>query len=353
VRGEQYDPLVIIPSVLITPDNALKISVGSQRELRGELQLTAKKKDIRVKMITGHDLRFGRPDSVVRFTPSGVELAEKNETVGVSYSLKPGSTGLFEFYARPVSNGHVSSGQLNEIRYDHIPGIVYFEPAAVEVRKIDVATHHRRIGYIPGAGDKVPEALEQMGFEVTLLTEKEMKSDLDKFDAIITGVRAYNTNEWMNRYYEKLKKYVHEGGNLIVQYNTSNQIGPVRARIGPYPFNISRNRVTDETAPVTILKPEHPVFNYPNKITNADFEGWIQERSIYHATGWDSTKFETLLSMNDPGERADAGSLIVARHGKGVFTYTGIVFFRQLPAGVPGAYRLLANLIALNRKKGF
>jgi hypothetical protein len=123
--------------------------------------------------------------------------------------------------------------------------------------------------------------------------------------------------------------------------------------MGPYDFTISRNRVTDENATVTFLKPEHPVLNFPNKINQDDFKGWIQERSIYHAVQWDSTKFETVIAMNDPGEKPEEGSLIIAKYGKGVFVYTGIVFFRELPAGVPGAYRLLANIIALNRKKAF
>lgn len=147
-------------------------------------------------------------------------------------------------------------------------------------------------------------------------------------------------------------KYVSDGGNLIVQYNTSNQIGPVRSKIGPFEFNITRTRVTDENAAVTFLKPEHPVFNFPNKLTGDDFKDWRQERSIYHGSDT-SGKFEKLISMADPGEKSDDGSLLVAKYGKGYFTYTGIVFFRQLPAGVPGAYRLLANLIALNKKKGF
>ena len=244
--------------------------------------------------------------------------------------------------------------ELHEIKYDHIQYINYFTSAKVSNKKLDLKTYHKRIGYIVGAGDKVPAALEQMGFEVILLTDKELsRNNLAQYDAIITGVRAYNTNEWMNKHFDKLMRYVNDGGNLIVQYNTSNQIGPVRAKIGPYPFNISRTRVTDERAPVKILNPAHPVFNFPNKITDADFEGWIQERSIYHATAWDTTKFEAMLSMNDPGEKADARSLIISKHGKGYFTYTGLVFFRELPAGVPGAYRLMANLIALNRKKAF
>jgi hypothetical protein len=146
--------------------------------------------------------------------------------------------------------------------------------------------------------------------------------------------------------------YVKNGGNLIVQYNTSNQIGPVKAKIGPYDFAISRTRVTDENATVNFLKREHPALNFPNKLTGDDFRGWVQERSIYHAGERDKA-FESILSMNDAGEKSDDGSLIIAKYGKGFFTYTGLVFFRQLPAGVPGAYRLLANLIALNNKKTF
>ena len=175
---------------------------------------------------------------------------------------------------------------------------------------------------------------------------------LGQFDAIITGVRAYNTHAWLNSHYEKLMKYVEEGGNLIVQYNTSSNVGPVRAKIGPYPFDISRNRVTEENAPVKFVDPAHPVLNYPNKITAADFDNWIQERSVYHA-GKRDEKYKSILSMGDTGEPADEGSLLIARYGKGYFTYTGLVFFRELPAMVPGAYRLLANIISLNEKKAF
>jgi hypothetical protein len=223
----------------------------------------------------------------------------------------------------------------------------------VNILNLDLKTLGKKIGYIVGAGDKLPEALEQMGYEVTLLGDKELiRNHLSQFDAIITGIRAYNTNEWMNNHYEKLMQYVADGGNLIVQYNTSSNIGPVRAKIGPYNFNINRNRVTDENAAVTFLKPEHAVLNFPNKITQEDFKGWVQERSIYHAGGVDA-KFEKILGMSDKGENSDDGSLVIAQHGKGYFTYTGLVFFRELPAGVPGAYRLLANLIALNNKKTF
>jgi hypothetical protein len=242
---------------------------------------------------------------------------------------------------------------LQGIDYDHIPSIKYFYPDGIRMLNIDLRTAGKRIGYITGAGDKVPEALEQMGYEVTLLSEKELeRNNLMQFDAIISGVRAYNTNAWLNRYHEKLMQYVSQGGNLIVQYNTSNNIGPVRAKIGPFDFNISRNRITDENSPVSFIDPSHEVLNFPNRITQDDFKNWVQERSIYHASNLDSN-FKRILRMNDPGEAPDEGSLVIAKYGKGYFTYTGLVFFRELPAGIPGAYRLLANLIALNQKKAF
>lgn len=232
------------------------------------------------------------------------------------------------------------------INYDHIPSIVYQKEATTKSVYADIKIHGRLLGYIPGAGDKVPQALEVMGYKVVLLTENEIRSgNLNQFDAIVAGVRAYNTNEWMNNVYDALMQYVKEGGILLAQYNTSNQIGPVKAKMAPYPFTISRNRVTDEEAVVNFLLPNHPALNYPNKITQKDFEGWTQERSIYNAEKIDSN-YQHILSMKDPGEAEQEGSLIIANYGKGQFIYTGLVFFRELPAGVPGAYRLFANLIA-------
>jgi len=171
-------------------------------------------------------------------------------------------------------------------------------------------------------------------------------AELSQFDAIITGVRAYNTNEKLQLYYKKLMAYVKNGGNLIVQYNTNNRISSVPQNIGPYPFTITRERVTDENAAVTFTQANHPAFNFPNKITNADFDNWVQERGIYFAT--DSAKnYQQILSMKDPNEKPNEGSLLLAPFGKGNFVYTGLAFFRQLPAGIPGAYRLFANLISL------
>lgn len=235
---------------------------------------------------------------------------------------------------------------LTKIKYDHIPDIFYNYYDRITVLKMDLKIVGKTIGYIPGAGDKVPQALEQMGYKVVMLKPSDFTlNNLKQFDAIVAGVRAYNINDWMNNAYDALMQYVKAGGVLLSQYNTSNQIGPVRARIAPYPFTISRNRVTDENAVVNFLLPAHPALNYPNKITAKDFEGWIQERSIYNAEKADPA-YQRVLSMKDAGEEDQDGSLIVANYGKGRFVYTGLVFFRELPAGVAGAYRLFANLIA-------
>jgi LmbE family N-acetylglucosaminyl deacetylase len=346
VKGELYQPFYVIQPLSIITDPAsliavngkapvVKVEVESFRPLGGSFSLQE-----------GQGAASGLPS-----LPSSLPAGRRQE---LSFTdprnfARPAQAKLSFLTA----NGLRLSNGFRVIRHDHIPDQLVPASSEYTVKPVDLKIYHRRIGYITGAGDKVPEALEQMGYEVTLLTDKELtRNNLKQYDAIISGVRAYNTNDWLNNHYEKLMAYVEEGGNLIVQYNTSNQIGPVRAKIGPYPFTITRNRITDENASPTFLVPDHPVFQFPNKITEADFGGWVQERSIYHAAGMDP-KFVPLLQFNDPGEGPDKGSLIVAPHGKGYFTYTGLVFFRQLPAGVPGAYRLLANLIALNRKKEF
>ncbi len=239
---------------------------------------------------------------------------------------------------------------LVSINYDHIPPIHYYYQDNAKILNLDLKTAGRKVGYIDGAGDKVAYALEQMGYEVSILKEKDLfTANLTQFDAIITGIRAYNVHDFLKTKYDVLMEYVKNGGNLIVQYNTNNNLSALKGEgISPYPFNITRNRVTDENAKVNFLLPDHPVLNYPNKITEKDFEGWIQERGIYFADQADAA-FQSPLSMADPNEQDQKGSLIIANYGKGKFVYTGLVFFRELPAGVPGAYRLMANIIALNK----
>ncbi|HEY5773700.1 MAG TPA: PIG-L family deacetylase, partial [Chitinophagaceae bacterium] len=353
VRGELYWPLVVVPPVLITPSEDLKIIMKGNDKANGAVSIKGLKRNFTGKVVAFSESDM-KPVTNFSFSTQRIRVNAKGQSMGFDYNgndIKTSSNILFGV-TDTFGNNLIKSDK-REIKHDHIPAINYFHDADVALKVVNVETYGKKIGYIVGAGDKVPEALEQMGFEVNRLNQKELsKNPLDKFDAIIVGVRAYNTLDWLGNYYEKLMKYVENGGNLIVQYNTSNFISNVRSKMGPYDFSISRNRVTDENAAVTFLKPEHPALNFPNKINQDDFKGWIQERSIYDAI--DTTgKFEKILAMNDPGEKPDDGSLLIAKYGRGYFTYTGLVFFRELPAGVPGAYRLLANLIALNRKKAF
>jgi len=353
VRGELYWPLVVAPPVLVTPSEDLKIIMNGNDKTNGTVSIKGLKRNFTGKMVAFSESDM-KPLTNFSFSTQKVRVNSKGQSLSYDFNgnaIKTSSNVLFGV-TDTLGNNLIKSDK-HEIKYDHIPTINYFHDADVALKVVNVETYGKKIGYIVGAGDKVPEALEQMGFEVNRLNLKEIsKNPLDKFDAIIVGVRAYNTLDWLPNYYDKLMKYVENGGNLIVQYNTANFISSVRSKIGPYDFTISRNRVTDENATVTFLKPEHPALNFPNKINQDDFKGWIQERSIYD--GVDTTgKFEKILAMNDPGEKPDDGSLLIAKYGRGYFTYTGLVFFRELPAGVPGAYRLLANLIALNRKKAF
>ena len=219
--------------------------------------------------------------------------------------------------------------------------------ARSKIVSADIKLGGLNVGYIPGAGDDVAECLIQIGYNVTILNDEMLsKIDLKSFDAIVTGIRAYNTNDWMQNHNEKLLEYVKQGGNFVVQYNTNNRIGPLIAKISPYPFNISRERVTDENAEVRFIDASQSALNFPNKINQDDFKGWKQERGIYFASDLDPA-YQKILSMNDPGEKANDGSLIVAKYGKGNFVYSGLVFFRELPAGIPGGYRLFANLLGL------
>jgi hypothetical protein len=219
-----------------------------------------------------------------------------------------------------------------------------FPPAQAKLLDVNLKIAGKRIGYIEGAGDLVPEALRQVGYDVHDLTEKEiMNGDLSSYDAIITGVRAYNVNPRLAIEQPKLLEYVKSGGTLLVQYNNSN--GLVTNQIGPYPFKVVNERVTDENAKITTLDPANPILNYPNKITDEDFNGWTQERGLYFVKDIDP-KYQQPLQMGDPGEAPKNGGLITTDYGEGHFVYTSMAFFRQLPAGVPGAYKLFINLLS-------
>lgn len=355
VKGEQYQPLVVVPPATVTTDPSIVIFRKGQKQ-KAEIAI---------------DVTANKPFNNYTAKVSKRLTYDNSTQTDTNFTLQPGLQKQYLFNVDntmlrnkdqdfvqafvELRNGKEEQpAYLNRssIRYDHIPHIHYFYQDAIKVLNMDLKTVGKRIGYIEGAGDKVPVALLQMGYEVTVLKEKDITPfNLKQFDAVITGIRAYNVHDYLETKYAMLMDYVKEGGNLIVQYNTSNFISTVSSKIGPYPFAISRNRVTDENAKVDFLLPNHAVLNYPNKITEKDFEGWVQERGIYFADKPDAA-YEMPLSMADPNEKAHTGSLIIANYGKGTFVYTGLVFFRELPAGVPGAYRLLANMIALNKKKG-
>ncbi len=352
IRGELYQPVQLVdpllvssrPSLLVLrngkghPPKKILFILQANQPVHDTLRFTVFN-DGRTEILFDSLVHLQKGEKMeVPYTLSGTALAEN-----ASGYIRAEVTGRSLFRPQYFAMARIS--------YEHIPDIFYHYMDGVKLVRFDLKTAGTRIGYINGAGDKVPQALEQMGYEVTLLKEEDiLAGNLQRFDAIVTGIRAYNTNDWMANVYNALMQYVQQGGVLVTQYNTSNFISSLKSRIGPWPFSISRNRVTDENARVQILKPDHAVFNYPNRITEKDFEGWVQERSVYHAEKADSA-YQRLIRMHDAGEQPDEGSLLVADYGKGRFIYTGLVFFRQLPSGVPGAYRFWANLLAPPRKQ--
>jgi len=344
VQGELNEPLTILPDLTAQMNPQLIVfSAAEEKSFEATFKNQSKRHMV--------------PDCSLSNTEK-LQVRKGNlwHNGSLGFTAKPITAGPDDFFSNlqiQQDGKPENAKELISISYSHIPRIDYFRNAGAKFVIVDLKISGKRIGYIEGAGDKLPEALVQMGYEVVILKEKDITpANCKSFDAILTGVRAYNVHPWLSEKYEILMDYIKQGGNLVVQYNTGNQAGSMRASISPFPLTISRNRVTDENAKVNFLVPDHQVLNYPNTISEKDFEGWIQERGIYFADPIDPN-FQTVLSMNDPGEQEQKGSLIIANFGGGKFVYTGLVFFRELPAGVPGSYRLLANIIALNHKKGF
>jgi LmbE family N-acetylglucosaminyl deacetylase len=359
VKGELFEPLTIVPAQLALCDpDLLVFPKNGEKELfvRKQLKTTLQAEENSV--IHPALLSTGStPAAVVSsisITPvPGFETrsvsatADKHDFMLKSGSVQDGNTAT---WAIAVKDGIKDTLlQCRSISYEHIPRIDYFKQAKTIIVSVNLQTRGKRIGYIEGAGDKVPDALTAMGFTVVRLNENSVTTEnLQNLDAVMAGVRAYEVHDWLFGKYSILMDYVKNGGNLIVQYNRN--LGDDSTRIGPFPFGISNARVTEEDAPVHFLQPDHPVLHFPNEITSKDFDGWIQERGIYFAQHM-NTNYQSIFSMHDSGEPDQTGSLIITNYGKGNFTYTGLVFFRELPAGVPGAYRLLANIIALNQHK--
>lgn len=348
VAGERIRPVYVTPVASVIPKTDVLLARGGPQTITVEVEALSDS-------LTGQ-LNVTLPEGWATTKDLKlVNIAKRNERQRFTYQLIPGfnaKAGAVKFvFVGPKGK---ADRTLHEIDYPHIMPQVYYTPAEVKLVALDVKTTSKRVGYVKGAGDDVPQALEQLGVVVEFIEPSAAKlEELKKYDAIVTGIRAYNATKGMKELHPLLLQYVEEGGTLIVQYNTTPrfsvsgvedfQIDP--ATLGPYPFKITRDRVTVEEAPPTFLDPKHPLLTTPNAITAKDFQGWVQERGLYFA-GELSGKYTPLIAWNDPGEQPLNGGLITCDFGKGRFIYTGISFFRQLPAGVPGAYRLFANLIS-------
>jgi len=340
-KGEIYQPLEITPPITANLASSVYVFGGKQQKVV----------QVNLKAFTpGSGSISLQPVAGFTITPATIPFTDK----------KKGDEWSAEFVVSPTDgvqksavltavaeiNGKTSSLGIQRIHYDHVPNITLFPPAQAKLVSIDLKLNagSKKIGYIAGAGDLVPEALKQVGYDVHMLTENEiMNTNLSGYAAIITGVRAYNVNPRMVVEQPKLLEYVKNGGNLVVQYNVFSNL--VMNQIGPYPFKVVNERVTDENAKVTFTNPNSTVLNFPNKITQSDFDGWIQERGLYFLSNIDP-KYETPFEMNDPGEAPNKGSMITTNYGNGRFVYTSLDFFRELPAGVPGAYRLFVNMMS-------
>jgi len=348
VAGERIRPVYVTPVASVIPKTDVLIARGGPQTITVEVEALTDS-------LTGQ-LSMTPPTGWIASRDAWpVNLTKRNERQVFTFSLKP------ESGAQPGAAKFTFSGPkgkadrtLHEIDYPHIMPQVYYTPAEVKLVPLEVTTTAKRVGYVKGAGDEVPQALEQLGVVVEFIEPSAAKlEELKKYDAIVTGIRAYNATKGMKELHPLLLQYVEQGGTLIVQYNTTPrfsvsgvedfQIDP--ATLGPHPFKITRDRVTVEEATPTFLDPKHPLLTTPNAISAKDFEGWVQERGLYFA-GELGDKYTPLIAWNDPGEQPLNGGLITCDHGQGRFIYTGISFFRQLPAGVPGAYRLFANLIS-------
>ena len=346
VKGELFEPIPVLPKIELayTEDNFISLNgnpVKAMMHLKSNINNSEE-----YKIVQDYSKSWSN-----NYPSFSYETKDREVFKTVVFTSRSDKTNRTEEIKLQTADGKYD-GFTKVISYNHIPTITYFPRAHANLVKLDIKIIGKKIGYIIGAGDKVPEALKAMGYEVTFLDNPDITDkNLKQYDAIITGIRAYNLYEYLSNKNDVLMRYVKNGGNVIVQYMKSNQVGDKNIAVGPYPFRVdSRTRVTEEDAKADFLLPDNPVLNYPNKITGSDFEDWIQERSTYQAVQFDP-HYETPLGMHDTDEAESNGSLAIAKYGKGNFVYASLVFFRELPAGVPGAYRLMANLIALPKNK--
>lgn len=345
VRGTLYRPVAVVPEVALSVEE--KTLVFPDRQPK-QVRVTLKSNTAAE---TSGVLRLKLPSGWTATPASApVTLKGKGEEFRAAFNVTPPQgASVASLAAEFDAGGKTFTRGFNEINYPHIPPQTLFPAAASKLVRVDLQRHGRTIGYVMGSGDEVPEALRQVGYDVTLLSDEDLEGgDLSRFDALITGVRAYNTRAVLRRQQKRLNEYVERGGTLVVQYNTPDRTLE-GAQVGPFPFKLTQERVTDETAAINVLAPGDALMTAPNRITDEDFKGWVQERGLYFATEWDA-RYTPLFASHDPGEQDSKGSTLVARVGRGTYVFTSLAFFRQLPAGVPGAYRLFVNMISAGRK---
>ena len=342
VEGEVYQPFEILP----------KISTSFNEKVHIFADETSQKIAVKVKSVAANlkgKLILCTPENW-KVSPENYEfnLTQKGEEQTFHFEVTPPKEQSEGFISPMIEIGDkVYTNELVEIDYDYIPFQSIIMPSEAKVVRLDIQKKGQIIGYIQGAGDAVPTSLRQIGYTVVELKDDDITPEkLENFDAVILGIRAYNTNNRSKFYQKHLHSYVNNGGTLIAQYNTSHRVKV--DNVGPYPIKLSRDRVTEEDAEVKIIDNSHELLNYPNKITESDFDGWVQERGLYFPTEWDSN-YKPIISMNDKNESAKTGSLLHTKYGEGNFIYTGLSFFRELPAGVPGAYKLFANMISVGK----
>jgi len=342
VKGEVYQPLDIVPVATSSFTEKVYIFNSDRNKL------------VTVKLKSGKDAVKGNVKLNVpqnwEVSPAEIPFTidSKGQEVLVVFTVSPSKEASeINIKSRVTVEGEVYDQEKIDINYSHIYKQMVLKPAEAKGIRLKIKTKDEKIAYIMGAGDEVPKSLTQMGYEVSILKPEEITTKkLQNFDVVMTGIRAYNVVNALAYKQSILLDFVKNGKTMIVQYNTLDDL--VTKDMSPFPLKISRDRVTEENAEVRFLAPNHPVLNYPNKITEEDFKGWKQEQGLYYPSEWDAN-FTPILSANDKGEKPKDGALLIAKYGKGNYIYTGFSFFRELPEGVSGAFRLLANIIAIGK----
>ena len=341
VQGERTRAAIVAPPVTVdATSQSLLFPDGKPRTLR-----------VIVRATSGAARGTVQVEAPAGFTVEPSALPFQLETAAAEAELRfevTAAEGAREGTLRLVADvgGAKWDRGLRLIDHAHVPIQQWHPRTGVRLARFDLRRGPSRVGYVAGPGDEVAPSLAQVGYSIVPLDETALRDgDFSGLDAIVVGVRAFNVHPWLAAQKPRLLEWVERGGVLVVQYQTRNRLSKLSEPLGPFPFTVSQERVTDEAAQVTFAQPDHAVLRTPNVLGPADFAGWVQERGLYFGAGWDP-RYDAPLAMNDPGEPSQRGSLLVARHGKGRFVYTGLAFFRQLPAGVPGAFRLFANLLA-------